>query len=160
MTGRPHLFVGNGAMPERADMQPTDPVTSDPEAAGTSSARDDQSAHDAEMSATPEPVGAPDDNEEHLPDPFFWPEDQAGAPEGAAAVAPITEWQETSDQEQINEIMARAMRWRAVEANKIITEPAAIQAYVETCWADELPAAQAAHAALEAAGYIIVRNGR
>ena len=56
--------------------------------------------------------------------------------------------------------MARAMRWRSVEANKIITKPADIQSYVETCWMDELPAAQAAHAALEAAGYTIVRDGR
>jgi hypothetical protein len=52
------------------------------------------------------------------------------------------------------------MRWRAVEANKIITKPADIQSYVETCWTEELPAAQAAHAALEAVGYIIVRKSR
>ncbi len=56
--------------------------------------------------------------------------------------------------------MARAMRWRSVEANKIITKPTDIQLYVETCWMDELPAAQAAHAALEAAGYNIVRDSR
>jgi hypothetical protein len=49
---------------------------------------------------------------------------------------------------------------RSVEANKIITNPADIHRYVETCWMEELPAAQAAHAALEAAGYSIVRDGR
>ena len=56
--------------------------------------------------------------------------------------------------------MARAIRLRSVEANKIITNPADIQRYVETCWMEELPAAQAAHAALEAAGYSIVRDDR
>ena len=122
--------------------------------------RDDPGSQDAAVSATPEPAGALDDDEEHLPDPFFWPEEQAGVPEGAVAAAPVTEWDEASEHEEINEIMARAMRWRAVEANKIITKPADIQSYVETCWTEELPAAQAALAALEAVGYIIVRKSR
>jgi hypothetical protein len=147
-------------MSDRADTQPIDPVTSDAEAAGTSSENDDPGGRDAEVSATPGPAGAPDDDEEQLPDPFFWPEEQAGVPEEAAAAAPTTERDETSEQEEINEIMARAMRWRSVEANKIITEPADIQNYVETCWTQELPAAQAARAALEAVGYIIVRKSR
>ena len=64
------------------------------------------------------------------------------------------------DPHEVDEIMARAIRLRSVEANKIITNPADIQRYVETCWMEELPAAQAAHAALEAAGYSIVRDDR
>ena len=58
--------------------------------------------------------------------------------------------------DEIDEIMARAMRLRAVEANKILTDPVHIQNYVDTSWAEELPAAQAAHAALEAAGFEIL----
>lgn len=162
MTGRSPLFVGNGtgAMPDRADTEPIDPVASDPEAAGISGEKDDPGGHDAAVPEAPEAAEALDDEEEHLPDPFFWPEDQAGVPEGAEAAAPMTEWDEASEHEEINEIMARAMRWRAVEANKIITKPADIQSYVETCWTEELPAAQAALAALEAVGYIIVRKSR
>ena len=58
--------------------------------------------------------------------------------------------------DEIDEIMARAMRLRAVEANKILTDPVHIQNYVDTSWAEELPAAQAAHAALDAAGFQVL----
>jgi hypothetical protein len=92
-------------------------------------------------------AGTPDAADHPLPDPFFWPED-VGTP--AHAVQP----------NEIDEIMARAMRWSSVEANRIITEPADIQRYVDTCWMEALPAAQAARAALEAAGYAIIRDSR
>jgi hypothetical protein len=36
------------------------------------------------------------------------------------------------ERDEIDEIMARAMRLRAVEANKILTDPVHIQNYVDT----------------------------
>jgi hypothetical protein len=60
-----------------------------------------------------------------------------------------------SERDEIDEIIARAMRLQAVEANKILTNPAHVQNYVDTSWQQDLPAAQAAHAALEAAGFEI-----
>jgi hypothetical protein len=62
-----------------------------------------------------------------------------------------------NERDEIDEIMARAMRLRSVEANKIITRPADIQRYIDECWTEELPAAQAARTALEAAGFEIVQ---
>ena len=129
----------------------------EPEAAETSIERKDRKANDnGEAPADQQAAGAPDQPEQPLPDPFFWPEDRSAE---AGGVGPATSMQ-ASERERIDEIMARAMRWRSVEANKIITNPTDIQLYVETCWMDELPAAQAAHAALEAAGYNIVRDSR
>ena len=61
-----------------------------------------------------------------------------------------------SERDEIAEIIARAIRLQAVEANKILTNPAHVQNYVDTSWQQDLPAAQAAHAALEAAGFEIV----
>ena len=92
-------------------------------------------------------AGTLDAADHPLADPFFWPED-VGTPDHA--VQP----------NEIDEIMARAMRRSSVEANRIITKPADIQSYVETCWMEALPAAQAARAALEAAGYAIVHDSR
>jgi hypothetical protein len=129
----------------------------EPEAAETSIERKDRKANDNEEApADQQAASAPDQPEQPLPDPFFWPEDRSAE---AGAVGPAT-FMQASERERIDEIMARAMRWRSVEANKIITNPTDIQLYVETCWMDELPAAQAAHAALEAAGYNIVRDSR
>jgi hypothetical protein len=132
-------------------------IIHEPEAAGTPIESEDPTGEDAEGApANPETADELDVTEQPIPDPFFWPEeriDVAGGP-GPAMSAP------TSEREEIDEIMARAMRLRSVEANKIITNPAHIQSYVETCWMEELPAAQAAHAALDAAGYSIVRDAR
>jgi hypothetical protein len=144
-------------MPDAKDPKANGAITREPEAYRTSIERQDSTGEDiGGAPADPETAGAPDQIEEPLPDPFFWPDERNTAPVGPGATTstPIDE------REEIEEIMARAMRWRSVEANKIIVKPADIQSYVETCWMDELPAAQAAHAALEAAGYTIVRDNR
>lgn len=60
------------------------------------------------------------------------------------------------ERDEIDEIMARGMRLRKVEANKILTDPVHIQRYIDTYWKEELPAVQAARAALRSAGYEIV----
>ena len=63
-----------------------------------------------------------------------------------------------SQRDEIDEIMARAMLLQAVEANRILTNPTHVQNYLDASWQKELPAAQAARAALEAAGFEIVRT--
>ena len=132
-------------------------ITHELEAAGTPIDREDPTGNDiGEALPDPNAAGEPAAADQPIPDPFFWPEDRSDAADGLAAATSAP----TSDREEIDEIMARAMRFRSVEANKIITKPADIQRYVETCWMEELPAAQAAHAALEAAGYAIVRDSR
>jgi hypothetical protein len=143
-------------MPDIEDPKASEAATGEPEATGTPSETEDPTGKDVEQAPTnPDTAGAPDQAEQPLPDPFFWPDERnAASAELGATSTPA------SEREEIDELMARAMRWRAVEANKIITEPADIQRFVDRCWVEELPAAQAAHAALEAAGYIIVRDNR
>jgi hypothetical protein len=138
-------------MPDIEDPKANGAISSEPEATGTPIEEQDPTGEDIGRSAADsQATGAPDETEQPLPDPFFWPEEPAAAV-GLASM---------SDPQEVDEIMARAIRLRSVQANKIITNPADIQRYVETCWMEELPAAQAAHAALEAAGYSIVRDGR
>jgi hypothetical protein len=138
-------------MPDVEDPNASGAISSEPEATGTPIERQDPTGEDIGLApADSQTTGGPDETEPPLPDPFFWPE----GPAAAAGLAP------TPDPREVDEIMARAIRLRSVEANKIITNPADIQRYVETCWMEELPAAQAAHAALEAAGYSIVRDDR
>jgi hypothetical protein len=138
-------------MPDIEDPKASNAIGGEPEATGAPIEGQDPTGEDIGRStADPQTTSAPDETEPPLPDPFFWPEE----PAAAAGLAPM------SDPHEVDEIMARAIRLRSVEANRIITNPADIQRYVETCWMEELPAAQAAHAALEAAGYSIVRDGR
>jgi hypothetical protein len=132
-------------MPDIKDLRADDSVARG--AANPDQVIDSVSEDVKEEPADATTTGVLDPADHPLADPFFWPEDVA-TPAHAA------------QREAINEIMARAMRWRSVEANGIITKPADIQRYVETCWIEALPAAQAAHAALEAAGYAIVRDNR
>jgi hypothetical protein len=142
-------------MPDVEDPKASGPINSEPEATGAPIESQDPIGEDIGLaSAASLTTGAPDQTEEPLPDPFFWP----GEPTAVAGPAPTTA--PLPDPREVDEIMARAIRLRSVEANRIITNPADIQHYVETCWMEELPAAQAAHAALEAAGYSIVRDGR
>jgi hypothetical protein len=138
-------------MPDVEEPNSSGAISSEPEATGTPIEWQDPASEDIERSAADsQTTAAPDETEQPLPDPFFWPEE----PAAAAGL------ESTPDPHEVDEIMARAIRLRSVEANRIITNPADIQRYVETCWMEELPAAQAAHAALEAAGYSIVRDGR
>jgi hypothetical protein len=139
-------------MDDVKDPKPSGAIIHEPGATGTAIQSEDPTSEDVgRAAADSQTTDAPDETEEPLPDPFFWPEEPAAA---AGLGSPMP------DPQDVDEIMARAMRLRSVEANKIITNPADIRRYVETCWMEELPAAQAAHAALEAAGYSIVRDGR
>lgn len=141
-------------MHDSEDPKAREAVIPEPEATGPPIESTDPIGNDiGQVPADPGAAGAPEQIEQPLPDPFFRPveRDTAAGP-GTATSTPA------SERDEIDEIMARAMRWRSVEANKIITKPADIERYVETCWMDELPAAQAAHAALEAAGYAIVQD--
>jgi hypothetical protein len=141
-------------MPDVDDPKASEAALGESEETGTPSETEDPTGGDIEGApADPQAAGAPDQGEQPLHDPFFRPAERYDSAE-SGTTTPMPE----GEREEIEEIMARAMRWRAVEANKIITKPADIQSYVETCWMDELPAAQAAHAALAAAGFAIVRD--
>jgi len=142
-------------MPDIEDPKASGATSSEPEATGTQIERRDPTGEDIGLTpADPQTTGTPDETEEPLPDPFFWPGEPTAAALPSATAAPMP------DPQVVDEIMARAIRLRSVQANKIIINQADIERYVETCWMEELPAAQAAHAALEAAGYSIVRDGR
>ena len=140
-------------MPDIEDQKARETVIPEPEVTGTPVDGEDSTGKDVEQAVRSGDRWLSEQTDEPLPDPFFWPDERnAASAELGATSTPA------SEREEIDEIMARAMRWRSVEANKIITKPADIQSYVETCWMDELPAAQAAHVALEASGYAIVRD--
>lgn len=136
------------------DFEEPNPSGSGAAGVATPSERKDSAGQDTEAEPVdPKTAGVRTQTDQPLPDPFFWPENGHAAGEGISA-RPMSPTQ----RDEIDEVMARAMRLRTVKANQIITKPADIQRYVDTCRSEELPAAQAAHGALDAAGYTIVRD--
>jgi hypothetical protein len=108
-------------MPDVEDPKASDAISGEPEATGAPIEGQDPTGEDIGRStADSQTTTAPDETEPPLPDPFFWPEE----PTAAAGLA------STPDPQEVDEIMARAIRLRSVEANKIITNPADILRYV------------------------------
>jgi hypothetical protein len=101
-------------MPDVKDPKTRGAIIREPEAAGTPIERKDPTGKDiGAESANPTTVGAPDQTKQPLPDPFFWPEERSASEGERRAPSHVTQ------RDEIDEIMARAMRLRSVEANRI-----------------------------------------